>query len=176
MPAPLLRLYIAVSLDSFIAMPDGGVSWLEPYPAAEFGFSEFLGGIGAIVMGRATYDQALGFGPWSYEGKRTVVLTSRPLDEPPAGVEPWTGDVVALAAELKASATGDIWLLGGAKTAAQFLADNLVDRLELFVVPVLLGEGIALFDGGHGPAQLALESATPFPKGVVRLTYAFRTD
>lgn len=172
MPSPLLRVYIAVSLDGFIAAPDGGVEWLEPYPAEEFGFAQFLEGIGAIVMGRATYDQALGFGPWTYDGKRTVVLTSRPLDDPPSGVESWSGDVVALAADLKSGPAGDIWLLGGATSIAQFLEHGLVDKLELFVIPVLLGKGIALFDGAHRPVRLQLESTTPYPKGVVLLNYS----
>jgi dihydrofolate reductase len=176
MPAPLIRLYVAVSLDGFIATSDGGVHWLEPYPPAEFGFQAFLDGIGTIVMGRTTYDQALGFGPWGYDGKRTIVLTSRPLDDPPAGVESWSGDVVGLAADLKASSNGDIWLLGGAKAAAPFLAESLVDRLELFVIPVLLGDGIALFDGVHRPGRLEFDGTTPFPKGVVRLSYSFPAD
>ncbi len=176
MPSPLLRIYIAVSLDGFIATPEGGVEWLEPYPADDFGFAGFLDGIGTIVMGRTTYDQALGFGPWAYDRQRTVVLTSRPLDDPPPGVQPWSGDVVALAGDLKAGNAGDIWLLGGARSIGQFLENDLVDRLELFVIPVLLGEGIALFDGACRPAPLHLESATPFPKGVVQLIYSCHAD
>jgi dihydrofolate reductase len=174
MPSPLVRLYIAVSLDGFIATPNGGVEWLEPYPAQDFGFAKFLESIGTIVMGRATYDQALGFGPWAYEGKRTIVLTSRPLDDPPPGVEARDGDVTSLTADLKASSAGDIWLLGGAKSAGPFLEGGLVDRLELFVIPVLLGEGIALFDGANRRTQLQLESATPYPRGVVQLVYSCR--
>jgi dihydrofolate reductase len=97
MTPPLFRLYLAASVDGFIATPDGGVDWLEPYPAEDFGFDAFLPTIGTIVMGRTTYEQALRLGPWSFEGKHTIVLTSRPIDEPPAGVERWDGDVTALA-------------------------------------------------------------------------------
>jgi dihydrofolate reductase len=76
--------HIAVSLDGRIARPDGSVDdWLAAdYPAADFGFEDFLAGVDAILMGRGTYDAARRFGDWPYPGKPTVVLTTRPLDDP----------------------------------------------------------------------------------------------
>ena len=82
-----IRLYIATSLDGYIATPDGDVAWLEPFHAGDYGYDDFLKGIGTLVMGRTTFDQVLGFGAWPYAGKRAIVLTSRPVETPPEGAE-----------------------------------------------------------------------------------------
>lgn len=168
---PLFRLYLAVSVDGFIGPPDGSVDWLATYPAEEFGFPAFLETIGTIVMGRTSYDQTLQLGPWPFAGKQTIVLTSRPLDGPPPGVERWNGDVGLLATKLRTSPKGDIWLYGGARSVRPFLDLNLVDRLELFVIPVLLGDGIPLFERSTKRVPLELETAEPRTKGVLELVY-----
>ena len=125
-----------------------------------------------MLSGRATYDQARGFGDWPYAGKRVVVLTRRPLEpNPPAGVEAMQGEIGSIVARLRAEATRDIWLLGGAAVARACLALDLVDTLELFLVPVTLGAGLRLF-GAEGPARgWALESAQPYPNGVVAMVH-----
>ena len=173
MASPLLRLYIAVSVDGCIAPADGSAAWLADYDANQFGYADFIAGIGAVVMGRSSYEQALGFGEWPWPGRRCVVLTSRRIAPPPgAEVETASGDVEELAAKLKDESPGDIWLLGGAKAARPFLATGLVDRLELFQIPTLLGDGVRLFDAGLPPRQLRLEKAQAHDKGVVELIYA----
>jgi dihydrofolate reductase len=171
MARPRVRYYLAASLDGFIGTPDGDVSWLEPYPPESLGFSEFLAGIGTIVMGRASYEQVLDFGPWPYGDKRTVVLTSRPLRPAVAQVEAWSGDVDALIAEARGRGKGDVWILGGARAARLFLDAGLIDRLEVLVVPVLLGQGIPMFGGPPQRLDLGLVSATPRKLGVVELVY-----
>jgi dihydrofolate reductase len=172
MPRPIFRLYLAVSVDGFIAPPDGSMDWLEAYPAEQFGFPEFLEAVGTIVMGRTSYDQTRRFGPWPFTGKRTIVLTSRPIDGAPPGVEPWSGDIGPLAASLRAGGPGDVWLFGGAKSARPFLDRSLVDRIELFVIPVLLGDGIPLFERSNARVALRLEGAKPRAKGVLEVVYA----
>lgn len=166
-----IRLYIAVSLDGLIASRDGGIDWLDPFSAEDVGFERFLRDVGTIVMGRRTYDQILGFGSWPYPGKRTVVLTSRPL--PPGGpaAETWVGKPGDLASSLRAESTGDVWLVGGARTAQAFLAANLVDRLEIHVVPLILGRGIRLFAPVAERRPLVLDDTVAYDNGIVRLTY-----
>jgi len=173
--APLLRLYIAASLDGFISTFDGGVSWLEPYQSPDLGYDDFMKSVGTVVMGRTTYEQALTFpGPWPYVGKRTVVLTSRPLDTRPPGVERWSGDVASLADHLRAKSKKDVWICGGARTARAFLDLDQVDRIELYVIPVLLGEGLPLFERSPHQSSLRLEGTRAFGNGVVELVYDFR--
>lgn len=172
MPAPLIRLYIAVSVDGFIAPPDGTSAWLADYDANLYGYADFIAGIETVVMGRASYEEALGLGDWPWPGRRCVVLTSRRIAPPPgAEVETASGDVEELAAKLRRESPGDVWLLGGARAARPFLAAGLVDRLELFQIPVLLGDGIRLFEAGLPPRQLRLDSAQAREKGVVELRY-----
>src|SRR4051812_37857234 len=153
-----------MSLDGFIARRNGSYDWLLPYPPERYGYDEFLAAIGTIVMGRASYEQARDH--WSYEGKRTIVLTSRPLDpSPPPGVEAWNGDIGPLVETLR-KGSGDVWLFGGTAAMRPFLAAGLVDRIELGIVPLLLGDGIRLFDAPTPPLGLRLESATPYPDGL----------
>lgn len=173
MTAPQIRLYIAVSVDGFIAPPDGSSNWLADYDANQYGYAEFIAGVSTVVMGRASYEEALGLGDWPWPGRRCVVLTSRRIAPPPeAELEVASGEVEGLAARLKQESAGDIWLLGGAKAARPFLAAGLVDRLELFQIPVLLGDGIRLFEPGLPPHRLRLERTAAHAKGVVELIYA----
>jgi hypothetical protein len=101
------RLYIAVSADGYIATPDGGVDWLEPFQQHDFGYREFMATIGTVILGRKTYEQALGFGEWPYPGKSAIVWTSRPLIPPPEGVEA-TSDLGARIARRRADAEQDV--------------------------------------------------------------------
>ena len=166
------RLYIAVSLDGFIADTAGGVEWLHPYESQDVGFTAFLAEVGTIVTGRRTYDQARGFPNWPYQGKRVIVLTHRPLDSaPPSGVEAYLGEIETLAAQLKRESEGDVWLLGGAVVAREFLDRGLVDRIELYVIPVLLGDGVRLFTPGDQSRTLAFSEARSYANGIVGLIY-----
>lgn len=177
MAQPLFRVYIAVSVDGYIATPDGGVAWLDGFAAEDYGYDHFYADIGTVVMGRATYEQARGFGDWPYAGKRAMVLTSRPCDALPAMVE-----TVALAglddviARLRHASGGDIWIVGGGRTVDAFLERRAVDRLELYVMPVLFGAGVPLFPGPGPTGGLVRESVRAMPRGVVELIYRVEPD
>jgi dihydrofolate reductase len=172
MATPLLRLYLAISLDGFIATSDGKVDWLDDYPAEQFGFDVFLATIETIIMGRTSYEQALSFGAWPFAPKRTIVMTSRPLAATQPGVERRQGDVSVIATELRTESANDVWLFGGANLARQFLDRGLVDRVELFVIPVLLGSGIRLFETSGRRIPLQLDELKQHAKGVVQVAYS----
>ena len=161
---------MAVSLDGFIASRDGSVRWLEAYDPYEVGFGEFLASVGAIVMGRRSYDQMLGFGPWPYGGKRTIVMTRRPLTPATPDTEA-TAEPVPVLAERLAAERNDVWIFGGGEIARAFLAAGRLDTLELCIVPVLISEGIALFGPGTAPSNLRLTMTKPYANGLVRLDY-----
>jgi dihydrofolate reductase len=100
------------------------------------------------------------------------VLSHRPLGEgAPEGVETYSGDIAPLVGALKRDATGDIWLLGGASVAQDFLERDLVDRLELYLIPILLGEGVRLFGPSGQTRTLAFSEAKSFPNGIIGLFY-----
>jgi dihydrofolate reductase len=163
---------MAISLDGFIASPDGGVSWLEPYDPYEVGFGEFLASVGAIVMGRKSYQQMLGFGPWPYGGKRTVVMTHSPLVASTPDTETSAAQVDALADVLaRETRNGDVWVFGGGEVARAFLNARRLDTLELCVVPILIGDGIPLFGPGTPAVDLRLSMSWRYINGLVRLDY-----
>jgi dihydrofolate reductase len=163
--------YAAISLDGFIATLDGGVAWLDPFNSPDLGYEPFLAKVGAVVLGRATYEQALTFGPWPYPGRRGLVVTSRPVSALPPDVRAVTlAELPAALRALRASVAGDTWIVGGGQTASACLDAGLIDELELYLVPRLLGDGIPLL--ARQPAALTLRVARAFPSGVVMLRYA----
>ena len=100
----LVRYHVAVSLDGFIAPPDGGAEWLEPYGNVAMGFiGPWMKQIGGVIVGRATYDQALDMGGWMYGKTPTLVLTSRPVEQGPQTVHAHAGDPAEGLAKLRAA-------------------------------------------------------------------------
>jgi dihydrofolate reductase len=165
------RVYIAVSLDGYIATSDGGVEWLDDFTDEDYGYGEFIREISHAVMGRTTYDQAVGFG-WSYTDLDSHVLTTQPLQAPPDRTEGWEGTVAELAEHLRtADSEGDCWLIGGARTIRAFEEIRAIDEYEIFVIPVVLGQGVPLFDAPYPRRDLQLLSVKAWDNGVVRLLY-----
>lgn len=170
----IIRLHAAVSLDGFCADQDGGVDWLAPFQSDDTAVSIFQVQADALVMGRATYDQVRGFAdqgiPWPYPGKRVFVLTSRPLDAaPPPGVVAMA-DVNALLDRLRARPL-TVWLVGGPATVRSLLDAGAVREIELFIVPVLLGQGHPLLTAERVQNLTLMEQET-YRSGMVRLLYA----
>lgn len=165
-------VFIATSLDGFIARADGGIDWLSlvEMRGEDYGYGRFAASIDALIMGRNTYDTALGFETWPYTGKRVIVLTNRPF-EPKHGEEPRQGrDLHALVEELANDGVYRAYIDGG-DVIRQFLAAGLVDDLTLSIVPIVLGGGKPLF--GHLGTELLmhLESTHSWPSGLAQLRY-----
>jgi len=167
-----IRGYMAASVDGYIADAAGGVDWLEPFNAVDVGYARFIAGIGTVVMGRTTYDQCIGFGAeWVYAGKRGLVVTSRALSDPPADVAAWRDGIGALVQELRAIDDGDVWIVGGAMLQSAFIEQGALDRLELFVMPLLLGSGVPLFRSMAQSQALSLDAVEQFDMDIARLDY-----
>jgi len=136
---PRTKLYIACSLDGFIAREDDSIDWLTEYennPETDYGYSEFYASIGTVLMGRKTYEQALGFGDWPYGEKKSYVFTMQkePLHRE-KNVEFISEDIGKFVRYLKENTEKDIWLVGGSQLIKVFLEENLVDDFIVFVVP-----------------------------------------
>ncbi|MCO6419181.1 dihydrofolate reductase family protein [Siccirubricoccus sp. KC 17139] len=171
MARTIWHCHLAVSLDGRIARPDGSVDWLADYPAEDFGFESFLAGVDAILMGRGTYDAVRRMGDWPYPGKPTLVLTSRPLDDPPEGVEAHAGDAAAIAAACEARGYRRVWIEGGGQVIRAMIAIGKLDVLEMAVIPIILGEGIPLFPPGTAELRLRLRHCEARAGGALHLVY-----
>lgn len=170
---PRVSVFIAVSLDGFIARTDGGIDWLsvvEDEHGEDYGYGEFIADVDTIVMGRKTFDMVSGFEPWPFAGKRVIVLSHHSLPVTPDGVEAHDGPLPDLILRLGEAGAKRVYLDGG-ETIRQGLAEDLVDDLTLSHIPVMLGKGRPLFgpEVPHGRWQLL--GARHFGTGLVQATY-----
>jgi dihydrofolate reductase len=169
-----LRYQVAVSLDGFIAGPNGEYDWIVMDPSIDFGamFKEF----DTAVMGRKTYEVMTAQGGHGAQPGLEVVVFSKtlPAAEYP-GVRILNDDPRKIVRELKAKRGRDIWLFGGGKLFRSLLDAGLVDTVEIAVSPVLLGAGIPLLPPGAGPKKLVLSDQKTLPaSGIVALAYSVR--
>ncbi len=172
MPRPFVSVFLGLSLDGCIAGPGGDLSFLDAVatdPPEDTGFETLLRAAEALVMGRVSYDTAAGFEPWPYEGKRTLVLTHRPLAAR-AGVETRSGPLADILDALGNEGVAHVYLDGG-DVVRQALTADLVDRLTLSWVPVVLGKGLRLFDGDLPTRRFKLEGTSQFPSGLAQTRY-----
>lgn len=167
--------YIATSLDGFIADKNESLQWLfeSAVELGEHHYDIFIQRIATVVMGRATYDWVVRAGtPNPYPGKRTIVVTSKPLDAP-EDVEAWRDSVDPLIAHLRALDDGDVWMLGGGRLQMAFMERGALDEIEIYIMPKLIGGGVPLFPPTGFTATPRLISAKELGGGGVRLHYAF---
>lgn len=174
MKRPHVSVFIATSLDGYIARADGSIDFLDcvQAPGEDYGFARFFAAIDTLVMGRHTWDVAAAFPEWPYAGKRVVVLTHRALDAC-HGEETHAGDLAPLFARLQEAGARRIYLDGG-NAIRQALAANLVDDMTISTVPVLLGDGIPLFTQGVPASTWDLVDARGYASGLVQATWKAR--
>jgi dihydrofolate reductase len=168
-------VFIATSLDGFIARPDGGIDWL-PEPESEtedFGFGKFFETVDYLVMGRNTFEKVLTLGGWYYGETPVVVLTHRPLDIPEKlapKVFTMSGTPQEIVAQLAERGAKHLYIDGG-KTVQEFLAAGLIERMIITRIPVLIGEGILLFGPLRQDIKLRHVETQAFENGLVQSEY-----
>jgi len=160
---------VATSLDGFIAGPKGEFDWIIQDPTIDFG--EIFAGFDTLVMGRRSYELMLREGRSPREFGMNVFVASTTLD--PArhhDVNIVAADLARIVAGLKDASGKDIWLFGGGTTFRSLLDAGLVDRVDVSIIPVLLGGGIPLVpEGRRWP--LRFKDSRTFPSGIVSLAY-----
>jgi dihydrofolate reductase len=170
--ASQIAVFLGISLDGFIAGEGGDLSWLSDAASAspeETGYDALMARTDALVLGRNTYDSVRGFTEWPFGNKPVYVLTNRPL-VPAFGERVLQGDIERVLQAAQSSSGGTIYLDGG-DVVRQAMRKNLVDELTLSWVPVVLGSGIRLFEGGLPRSRWKLTGTRLLESGMVQASY-----
>jgi dihydrofolate reductase len=173
---PLVKLYIAASLDGYIARPDGNLDWLMALPNPnniDHDYGKFMETIGATIMGSATYKEVLGFGiEWPYPNIMSYVISRNPnlaISTPMTKLI--NEDVKPFTERLKGEVEKDIWLIGGGQLITTFLNYDLIDEITLTLIPTILGEGIQLFPDKPRESIWQFVEVKPYETGAVSVIY-----
>lgn len=175
-------VFIATSLDGFIARPNGKLDWLDnAAPKDEnqdYGYQKFMAGVGCIVLGRKTFDVASSFSEWPYQGKQVIVL-SKTLKEPPQDfvdkIDVFNGPIELLAVELQHRGIRKVYVDGGV-TIQSFLKAGLIDEMTITQIPILIGRGLPLFGDMPEDIHLQLQESINYPSGFVQSIYKVKRN
>lgn len=170
-------LYIAQSLDGYIARPDGNLDWLTSIPTpknGDYGYEQLLKEIEIIIMGRATYEELLKFDmEWPYTNFKTYVVTSNPEFEiKTPSTFSLNSTLTEFITEWRKKATKNAWIVGGSKLIAHLLMQNLIDEMIISVIPKTIGNGIPLFSNKIPEQTFQLIHSEVFETGMVNLSYS----
>ena len=170
-------VFIATSLDGFIARANGELDWLPVGGGEPHGYGEFIATVDALVIGRNTFETVLAFDTWPYGDKPVFVLSTHPLAAAPPGavVEQMSGDPADIASRLAARGIRHAYVDGGI-TIQRFLRAGLIQRLIITRIPVLLGAGIPLFGALPHDIMLRHVGTRQFPSGLVQSEYEVRKE
>ena len=170
-----VQLYIAASIDGYIARTDGGIDWLSMVDkkGEDYGYNAFIASVDTTLMGRKTYDDVRWFdGPFPYPGLKNYVFSRKAQPDDGNPVSHINEDPAAFVKKLKARPGGNIWLIGGGQLNTVLLNAGLIDEMILSVIPILLGDGIPLFGGQPKETKWRLTKQEAFDTGLVQMNYA----
>ncbi len=172
------------SLDGYIAKKDNSVAWFDTADTYEKGIApteqemkDFVKAIDCYIMGSRTYEHALELSKaygWVYGDVPTIVLTHRKLPVERANIEFYSGDLHQLVNERLKPNYQNVWLVGGAKLAKDFIQLNLADEIRQSVLPIILGDGLLFYDGIGKEQPLHLKDVKAYKSGMVELCYEIK--
>ena len=171
-----VKLFIATTIDGFIARENGSLDWLEDMPNPEgldYGYGDFIADIDVVVMGRTTYESILGFGvDWPYaNGDSFVVTSDKNYEVKTEKTEVLNRIDTKVIDEIKSISKKNIWIIGGGKLISEFLNLNLIDEMTITIIPIILGKGIKLFPNELNESKFQLLGVESFNTGIVNLRY-----
>lgn len=161
-------LFIASSLDGYLAGSNDDLSWL--CHDQDYGCSKFLERIDTILMGRRSWDVISSFGPWSYPTMSTYIFCHNEQQVDQENVQVINEDPIPFTKKELQGEGKDMWLFGGGQLINSFLQADLVDEINISIHPILLGQGIALFPPIFPTRQFKTVSTEQYPSGVVQIT------
>ena len=165
-----IRLFIASSLDGYIARTSGEIDWL--FTDGDYGYTEFYDQIDTVLMGRKTYQQVLTFGEYPYPEKKGFVFSKSGQGTKTNHVEFISGDCQNFIESLRQSPGQHIWIVGGGQLIHEFLRQGWIDELILSIHPIILGSGIPLIISDPNlEISLELTQVKTYPSGLLQVSY-----
>ncbi|SIT85816.1 dihydrofolate reductase family protein [Pontibacter indicus] len=170
-----ISLFIAASLDGYIAKPNDDLSFLKivEKEGEDYGYAKFTDTIDTVIIGRKTYDYVLKeIGPYHYDnGSRDVYVITRNERVSVGRTTFYTGDLTKLVERLKSEQGKNIYCDGGAEVINELLKHDLIDEFIISIIPILLGNGTRLFKDGRPEQTLEFITAKTFETGLTQLHY-----
>lgn len=173
-----IKLYIAASIDGYIASPGGDMDWLLEFPITSkenYGYDDFYETVDTVIMGGRTYRE-ISLMPvvWPYKDKTTYIVTRDATAGNNKEYRYITEDIVEAANKLKEGTGKDIWLVGGGELTAMLMEDKLIDEMVITYIPVTLGSGVRLFQDCSKEVPWTLKEAKSYPNDVLQVTYTIK--
>lgn len=170
-----VKLFIAMSLDGFIAKPNDDLSFLKVVErdGEDYGYTAFSETVDTVILGRKTFDWVADqIGTDHYDdGEKKIYVITRSQRENTDNITFYSGALSSLVNELKAEKGKDIYCDGGGQVVNSLLKDDLIDEIILSVIPILVGDGTRLFEKGRPEHDLFLDSVKHFDSGLVQMYY-----
>lgn len=174
-----IKLYIAASIDGYIARRDGDLDWLMKYPInseTNYGYDDFYKSIDTVIMGGQTYRDIMNMDfVWPYKDKTTYVITRNPMGTK-ENVHPIIDNVIEEISKLREEKGKDIWLVGGGKLTAMLLKQDMINEMIITTIPVILGNGIPLFPEQPKESKWELLDSMSYKNGGIQTTYIKQRD
>jgi dihydrofolate reductase len=164
--------YVAMSLDGYIAKPDGDISFLSKVEkeGEDYGYSRFLSTIDTIIVGRKTHDKVISIG-FEYPDDKNLYIITHNLRQGNSRIKYYSGPLKELVSALKRQEGKNIFCDGGSEVLNELFRENLVDEFVISIIPTILGDGILLFKNGRSALDLQLTKVNKYDSGLVQLHY-----
>lgn len=165
-------LYIAQSLDGYIARENGEIDWLRDDSEEDYGFEDFSHSIDTVFLGRKTYDHIFELADeFPYKMKDVYVVSNEKEGHDDFATYLQPEQIAPLVTLLKNEQNKTIWVVGGAQLIHYFISHGMIDEFQIAIQPTLIGKGIPLFQSNNHEEELSLEKVTPYEDGMLMLKY-----
>lgn len=170
-----IRLYIATSIDGYIADIEGGLDWLSEYPITHelnYGYDRFFDSVDTVIMGGRTYRDILNMDViYPYKDKISYIITRNKMNSQKEKIDFISDNIIEAISEIKKQKGKDIWLVGGGEIIAMLLNNDLIDEMIITIIPMMLGAGIPLFPNTTKESPWKLHNIHSYTNNVLQVEY-----
>lgn len=170
-----IKLYIAASIDGYIANIDGGLDWLSAYPITpelDYGYDLFFNSVDSVIIGGRTYRDILNMDViYPYKDKISYIITRNKMNNTKENIHFISDNIIETLSEIKKQKGKDIWLVGGGEIISMFLDSDLIDEITITIIPIILGSGIPLFPNTAKESTWKLYNNHSYSNNVLQVEY-----